>query len=245
MPEKGTPMSESEKIALLAKFEALPADTLRQQWLREHGVSNTPRFYTWRKQYLAAQKKERNKRAPGRAKGRPALTSGSLFGSLSREQKLQALREYDHLTFSEKASWRKRHFAPEGEDHGLLTYYRNAFRKEGIYSANGHKEASSVALVPIAPKQDDAALLSEYESLGKGGKSQFLKQHGLTHQKMHTIRSRVARNAQPLVPAVMPGAFAMPPGLVTLQDAIDAMQVRIDHYNDFMGHLRSLMVRGK
>lgn len=248
-------MTEAEKIALLEQFEALPPTVNRKEWLDQHVPMSKPHWYKWRKGYLAslgrkpviAQKggavKLSNRAA--RAEGRSVRASRNSFREASREDKARLVQEYDDLPYSEKTAWRESHDLGGKTGHMLLTYYRARFTKEGLLgkSAPAPKKPST-ALVPSPAK--DAALIAEYDA--QRDKKAWLESRGMDYHHIHAIRNRVARNGashQPLPAAMLPLQIPVPSSLVSLEDAIDAMQVRIDHYTEVLTYMREMLNRGR
>ena len=268
-------MTEQEKIALLEEFEKLGGrGSGRNTWLKEqlvkHGLTpgSAPYFYRWRQKYLAEQQpavtlekpvgkargrlsaeglerireaqRERWAKSKGRRSAAPASSVTSKFASASRDEKLRMVQEYDALPHLEKAAWRERYAA--NDRTGLLTYYRNQFKKEGALG-NGHAPKTTAV---VKHQRDEASLVAEYESY-PGAKMEWLAARGLNYQSMHMMRLRVAaapaRVQQPTLSHVLPEAAPGP--VVTLEDAVAAMQVRIDIYNEVLDHFKRMMRGGR
>jgi len=262
-------VTEEQKIAALAEFEQLPKDVNRNAWVREHVGIAAPNFYKWRKKHLAKEQPvvklagpvhkiskqgmERIKQAQRehwarqKAAGKKHRVEGrdSFFHRATREEKLRLVREHDALPPGEtRRAWKLKHLGEEVESSGLLTYYRNQFKKEGLYD---QQQAPSKALVPARTNKaaQEAALVAEYDSLGKVPKTPWLKEHGLNYSRMFNMRARVGRNngVQPVMAHVLPEAAPGP--TVTLEDACNAMQVRIDIYNEVLDHFRRMLKGGR
>lgn len=93
------------------------------------------------------------------------------------------------------------------------------------------------------------ALLAEYEALPdlpKGNKSQWMADRGINSQNLYDARKRrekAPHTAQPHFTQVLPAAAPVP--VVTLDDAIAAMQVRQDLFAEFLDQLKRMQRIGR
>lgn len=269
-----THWTDDEKRALFAAFDAATAaGKTRVQWFKEHGISG-PHFYRMRKAFSlgepqpaqaqpaqaqpATPKKHRispeglakiiaaQKRRWAASKKKKKGT----FAAASNEEKRRLLIEYDSLPekTGSKGAWLAAHGISETERSGLMTYYRNKFRKEGRHSA----AAPSTALT-VHSNGDRASretqIVTAYANLPATVKKiDWLKERGLSYALMHDMRKRVAYHSQSVVPhaafsQVLPTTAPGP--VVTLEDAIAAEQVRIDITLEVLDRFRRMMRSGR
>jgi hypothetical protein len=261
--------TDDYKRAIFAEFDALPNDKSgnRNQWLKDRKIAK-PHFYRMRKAFMGApakpapkkaikgkkprlspagiqaiQEAQRRRWAVAKAAGTGKYTKVKTadFRSADQETKYQLVREYDALPYEQKAPWRKAH---GGIDTALVSYHRSRMPKEA--------PAESKAVVPYnhgqkIPTEKLSAFLTEYDAIqGKNGaKKRWLEEHGLNYSNIHEMRRRLVYHQQP-APAAQPQFIpaATPGPVITLDDAIAALQVRQDIWNEFMGLLKA-MARGR
>jgi hypothetical protein len=172
--------------------------------------------------------------------GKASKASKGSFKVADQEAKYRLVREYDALPDNQKPAWRKAH----GVNTALVSYHRSRMPKEA--------PAESKAVVPYnhgqkIPTEKLSAFLTEYDAIqGKNGaKKRWLEEHGLNYSNIHEMRRRLVYHQQP-APAAQPQFIpaATPGPVITLDDAIAALQVRQDIWNEFMGLLKA-MARGR
>lgn len=114
-------------------------------------------------------------------------------------------------------------------------------KKEGT----GVHTANSTALVPTngtRRKIITPAQLAEYSNL-ESGKAEWLKARGLNYQNIFDARRRNYPQPQVAQAQVLPTAAPGP--VVTLDDAIAAMQVRQDLFQEFLDQLKRMQRVGR
>lgn len=180
------------------------------------------------------------------------------FRAADEATKRRLVAEYDAIPRSE---YKRRHdwVVAQGmqdtrADRAIIAYYRKQFRKKD----------QSTALVPASGASSEAALLAEYDAASQspqGSKKRWLEQHGLSYSNIYEMRKRVAKGRAPARPAKIhelqppPVAHAVhaphilpesaPGPVVTLDDAVAAMQVRIDIYTEVLDHFRRMLRGGR
>jgi hypothetical protein len=168
--------------------------------------------------------------------------SKGIFRAADQETKYRLVREYDALPDDQKPAWRKAHGDP---GTALLSYHRMRMPKEA--------PAESKAVVPYNnrskfPPEKEPAILAEYETIqGKNGaKQKWLDKHGLNYSNIHDMKKRLVYKQHQPTPAAQPQFIptATPGPVITLDDAIAALQVRQDIWQEFMGLLKA-MARGR
>jgi hypothetical protein len=131
-----------------------------------------------------------------------------------------------------------------GINTALVSYHRSRMPKEA--------PAESKAVVPYnhgqkIPTEKLPAILAEYDAIhgNNGAKQKWLDKHGLNYSNIHEMRRRLVYKQQQPAPAAQPQFIpvATPGPVITLDDAIAALQVRQDIWQEFMGLLKA-MARG-
>lgn len=114
-------------------------------------------------------------------------------------------------------------------------------KKEGF---TGARTANSTALVPTNGNKGKVtpAQLAEYNNL-ESGKSEWLKARGLNYQNIFDARRR--KTYQPEITQAQVLPTAAPGPVVTLDDAIAAMQVRQDLFQEFLDQLKRMQRVGR
>jgi hypothetical protein len=211
------------KRAIFAEFDALPSDKsgARAQWLKDRKIAPA-HFYRMRKEFQGS------KPAPKKAiKGRRKISPAGL----------QAIKE----------AQRRRWAVAKAAGTGKYTTMTGKTSK-----ASKGAPAESKAVVPYNHGQKILteklpAIIAEYETIqGKNGaKQKWLDKHGLNYSNIHDMKKRLVYKQQQPAPAAQPQFIptATPGPVITLDDAIAALQVRQDIWQEFMGLLKA-MARG-
>lgn len=255
--------TDDEKRALFAAFDAAKAAGQKtRDWLAERKISS-PHFYRMRKLFELAQQppatkkyniskagleriraaqKRRWKEAKANGTGKYTKTKGQSFRAADEDTKRQMIAEFDALPKIQKAAWRKAHGLGAGSDTGALSYWRKRLN------------VTSTALVPYtsngnAKKAITPAMLAEYETAPS--KAKWLQARGMNYSNIHDARKRLAQQPQQspiatatqLPPHILPTAAPGP--VVTLDDAIAAMQVRQDLFTEFLEQLKRMQRVGR
>lgn len=137
----------------------------------------------------------------------------------------------------------KHHISTEGRAAIVAAQKRRwaKAKKDGT----GVHTANSTALVPTngnRRKVITPAQLAEYNNL-ESGKAEWLKARGLNYQNIFDARRR--KYPQPEITQAQVLPTAAPGPVVTLDDAIAAMQVRQDLFQEFLDQLKRMQRVGR
>lgn len=215
--------TEQEREQIIMAYEAIPVSQ-RKTWLASVAKINPGYFYRMRKRFLAAHP-EFQLTDVAEVPVTAAVTSVVPFTSMSREDKLAAIQEYDKLPREEKKAWREAHQLDDGS--GTMTYWRKQFAREpktAMVRSNG---------LPLVTPE----LFREYEALnGMRRKGEWLKAHGMNRNQFYQYHHQI--NGTTANPVGRPTKYSQATVLPSVQhvlsvdDMINAFKVERDMLTD-------------
>jgi hypothetical protein len=170
--------TEDEKKELVREYLALPeGEGVKTQWLNSKGIG-----FGWMaqiKRKYANATAEPLTLAP--ASNTAPASEIAPFKDQPEAERRRLLVQYDALPKEEKTAFMQRYSV----SNAMLVYWRAKLLKKA-------KKPTATSF----DAENEAALVQEYLTLTGGGKSVWLKAHGLNHQTIFTMKQRVlARRA--------------------------------------------------
>jgi len=251
--------TDEEKLELIRGYEAVPEHE-KIAWLKERRA-NGGWFYRVRQKMKEKYPSGSMKSAPSNQPA-PETPAAVALRDHSDAEKRLLIKQHDNLaTREEKVAFREQYAVSEG----MMVYYRAKLSRKASKPVVKNKP---VVKMTKTSDEDESAMVTEYMALRNNGqKSAWLRERGLNHQSIFTMKQRVlARRVngssnlpairQPAAPALkqppvsrvskatyshIPEVPQPQPPAIFLSDGIAYLQVKRDIYDEVIADLKRVL----